>query len=171
MSEKTDREKLVSSSIKIRRGRREDFPIIKDCLIYLWVEHARQEPGLLDEERMRASNVEDYYQECLDEPDEHSLFVAEVDGEFAGFIRADIKKIPSFFKHPEILYLDDLYVLPEFRRKGVARSLIQRAEKLAREKGIERLQARVYSFNKEAQELLKSMGYHSPHGTWDKVTG
>jgi len=169
MSEKADGKEDLISLVTIRKGQPKDIPLIKQCLIDSWVEHAKQEPGLLDEERMKASDVEGYYRECFDEPDKHFLFVAEADGKFAGFIRADIKEIPPFFKHPKILYLDDTYVLPEFRRKGIARSLLQRAEELAKEKGIKRLQARVYSFNVEIQKLLESMGYHTPHATWDKA--
>lgn len=169
MQEKSRSGEDLAPSISIRSARPEDIPLIKQCLIDSWVEHAKNEPGLLGEERMRSSDIETYYQECFDHPDNHFLFIAEADEKFAGFIRADIKEIPSFFKYPTILYLDDVYVVPEFRRKGIAKSLIQKAEEIAREKGIKRLQGRVYSYNKPVQKLLESMGYTSPHATWDKV--
>ena len=62
-------------------------------------------------------------------PNTSFVIVAEVDGKFAGFQRADIQEIPSFFKHNKIFYLDDAYVLPEYRRMGIATLLIKKAEK------------------------------------------
>jgi GNAT superfamily N-acetyltransferase len=157
------------NSVIIRKGTLGDIPNIKECLVASWVEHARKEPELLDEERMRQSDIEGYYKKCFDNPDKCFVFVAEVGGKFAGFQRADIQEIPPFFKHNKILYLDDAYTIPEFRRKGVATILIREAEKTARKLGIKRIQSRVYTFNKPARELLMKLGYRSPHATWDKV--
>lgn len=158
----------IDPRIKIRAASSEDIPCIKKLLIDSWVEHARREPELLDENRMRQSNVEEYYQKALNNPDSFVL-VAEIDGRFAGFIRGDITEIPNFFKNNRILYLDDCCVEEEFRRKGVATTLLIEMEKIAREKGIKRLQGRVYTFNEPVQELLISLGYSSPHETWNKV--
>lgn len=169
MVEKSRVSEDLPPSVTIRGAKPEDIPMIKKCLIDSWVEHAKAVPELLDGERMRASKVEEYYQKCFDEPDKCFVFIAESESRFAGFIRADIQEIPSFFKYPTIMYMDDTYVLPEYRRKGIAKSLIQKVEDLARDKGIKRLQGRVYTFNKPTQKLLESMGYTSPHATWDKV--
>jgi len=162
--------KETAQQINIRQGTPEDIPQIKACLIDSWVEHARNEPELLDEERMRASDVEGYYRAAFDNPNSHIL-VAERDGHFAGFIRADVQEIPNFFRHNRILYLDDVCVLPDDRKQGVARSLLQEVEKVAKEAGIQRLQGRIYTFNKPMQSLLLELGYSSPHATWDKVLG
>lgn len=153
--------------LKIRKATKKDIHFIKTLLIDSWVEHARQVPTLLDEERMKKSDVETYYKEAL-ENENSFVYVAEVDSERAGLIRADIKDIPKFFKHNRIMFLDDAVVLPKFRRQGVARKLTEKIERVAKKNGIKRLQARVYSFNKGAQKLLKSMGYCCPHSTWDK---
>ncbi|KKR70987.1 MAG: Diamine N-acetyltransferase [Candidatus Woesebacteria bacterium GW2011_GWA2_40_7b] len=102
-------------------------------------------------------------------PNTSFVIVAEVDGKFAGFQRADIQEIPSFFKHNKIFYLDDAYVLPEYRRMGIATLLIKEAEKIAKQNKIQRLQGRVYTFNKPVQNFLLRLGYKSPHAIWDKV--
>jgi len=168
MSQHPEQRESMLPPVTIRRGTAEDIPAIKVCLIDSWVEHARHEPNLLDEERMRASNVEAYYEAALSDPNAHVL-VAERDGQFAGFIRADVQEIPNFFKHNRILFLDDVCVVPEYRHQGIARSLLQEIESVARELSIQRLQGRVYAFNTPAQHLLREMGYTSPHATWDKV--
>ena len=154
--------------VNIREATSKDIPTIKECLIDSWTTHAKNVPDLLDEGRMRNSKVEEYYKKALKKPDASFIFIAEVEGEFAGFIRADVQEIASFFKYPRILFIDDVYVLEKFRRKGVANLLIKNVEKIAKEKGIKRIQARVYSFNEPTKKLLESSGYSSPYATWDK---
>lgn len=154
--------------VQIRRGIPEDIPQIKECLIDSWVMHSRNAPDLLDEDRMRNSDIEKYYQECFDNPNS-VVFVTEDEGQFAGFIRADVQEIPPFFKDNKILYLDDVYVKEAFRRKGIARALIRKVEDEARERNIRRVQGRVYTFNENIQKLLTSMGYAVPYATFDKV--
>src|SRR3989344_1705455 len=115
MVEKSRTSEALPLSVTIRGAKPEDIPTIKKCLIDSWVEHAKAAPELLDEERMKASKVEEYYQKCFDEPNKCFVFIAESEGEFAGFIRADIQEIPLFFKYPTIMYVDDTYILPEHR--------------------------------------------------------
>lgn len=157
--------------VKIRKGTPKDIPQIEACLIDSWVEHAIHEPELLDKERMEKSDIDGYYKKAFENSKTSFVIVAEVDGKFVGFQRADIQEIPAFFKDNRILYLDDLCVLPEFRRMGIATLLIKEAEKIANQNKIKRLQGRVYTFNKPVQKLLTGLGYRSPHATWDKVIG
>ena len=155
--------------IKIRKGQTDDISQIKDHLIGLWVEHAKNEPDLLDENKMRDTDAEGHFRKCLANPDKNFVFVAEDNGKVVGFLASYIDKIPDFFEHPTILYLDEIFVLPDYRRKGVARSLIQEAEKIAKEKGIKRIQARIYTFNTGMHKFMESVGYHVPYATWDKT--
>ena len=156
-------------NILIRNGTIKDIPQIKKCLIDSWVEHARQEPKLLDEERMRKSDIEGYYKKAFKNLDKCFVFIAEVNKKFAGFLRAGIQEIPDFFKNNKIFYFDDIYVMPKYRRKGIAAKLVQTAEKKAIELRVKRLQSRIYSFNKPIQYLLVKFGYRSPHAIWDKL--
>lgn len=155
--------------MEIRPGVISDIPNIKPLLIESWVNHAKNNPDLLDEERMRESDIEGYYRKAMDSPSQSIVLVAEEDGTFAGFIKADVKEIPPFFKHPKILFIDDICVVPEFRRKGAAFSLLAGIEQAAQERGIKRLQARVYTFNESMQRLLDFNDWTIPHSTWDKI--
>ncbi len=155
-------------NIVIRKAVPEDLPAIKAGLIDSWTEHARKEPDLLDEEDMRNVNVESYYKDAF-ESDESIILVAEDGNNFAGIIRADISEIPHFYKHNKILYLDDVYVSPKYRGHGIVGKLISEVETFAKERGINRIQARVYTYNSAMQKALTRAGYHAPHSTWDKV--
>ena len=56
------------------------------------------------------------------------------------------------------LYLEDLFVHPEFRGLGIGRALLQRVAALAVEKGCLRLQWEVLDWNKPAIDFYAAMG-------------
>ena len=58
-----------------------------------------------------------------------------------------------------IYYLYDLYVLPEVRRTGTARKLLQAAEEHARLRGCARLELKTARTNAAAQSLYESLGW------------
>jgi GNAT superfamily N-acetyltransferase len=56
------------------------------------------------------------------------------------------------------LYLEDLFVLPEFRAHGIGKALLQRVAAIAVEKGCPRLQWEVLDWNTPAIDFYKAMG-------------
>jgi len=56
------------------------------------------------------------------------------------------------------LYLEDLFVAPEFRGLGIGKSLLQRVAAIAVEKGCPRLQWEVLDWNTPAIEFYTAMG-------------
>lgn len=56
------------------------------------------------------------------------------------------------------LYLEDLFVYPEFRGLGIGKSLLQRVAAIAVEKGCPRLQWEVLDWNTPAIEFYTAMG-------------
>ncbi len=65
-----------------------------------------------------------------------------------------------------IWLLEDLYVVPAGRRKGVATALMTYAENFARETGAERLTLATAHDNRRAQSLYKRMGYLKEEHFW-----
>ncbi|MDR3741633.1 MAG: GNAT family N-acetyltransferase [Terracidiphilus sp.] len=56
------------------------------------------------------------------------------------------------------LYLEDLFVLPEFRGLGLGKKLLQRVAAIAIEKNCPRLQWEVLDWNQPAIDFYKAMG-------------
>jgi len=56
------------------------------------------------------------------------------------------------------LYLEDIFVLPEFRGQGIGRALLRRVAAIAIEKGCLRLQWEVLDWNTPAIEFYRAMG-------------
>ena len=65
----------------------------------------------------------------------------------------------STFRAQPLLNIHDLAVLPEYRRKGVARALLQAAEDHARRQGCCRLTLEVLESNSGAQALYYRFGF------------
>lgn len=158
----------MDKKIIIRKGNLEDIENIKKSLIDSWVNHAKKVPSLMSVSRMKKSDIDSYYKKAFLNPDSYVL-VAEVNSNFAGFLRADIKEIEPFFKDNKIIYLDDTFVLPKYRKIGIAKKLLSEVEEIAKKKKIKRLQAKVYTFNKITQKMLTKLDFTMPYSTWDKI--
>jgi GNAT superfamily N-acetyltransferase len=55
--------------------------------------------------------------------------------------------------------VDELVVMPNHRRTGVATALVAQVETWARERGIEALELNVWAFNQAALELYAKEGF------------
>ena len=154
--------------INVRNAVMADVSFIKECLIDSWVEHAKNNPDLMTEERMRRSKVDEYYANFI-QKNKGYVFIADVNGTQVGLITAYKQKLADFFKDSDILYVDDVYVLKEYRRKGIAQLLLNKIESVARENMIKRIDARVYSYNQPMQNALLTFGFNQPYSTWVKI--
>ncbi len=95
--------------------------------------------------------------------DESVVFLAEVDGNAAGFTQL----FPSFssVSAGRTWVLNDLYVDIAARRRGVARALLQAAADFARADGAIRLELETDRDNRSAQALYRHIGWEPYQGT------
>lgn len=82
--------------------------------------------------------------------------IAEADGAPAGFALYFFN-YSTWLGRPG-LYLEDLFVHPQFRGLGIGRALLQRVAAIAVEKGCRRLQWEVLDWNKPAVDFYAAMG-------------
>lgn len=85
----------------------------------------------------------------------YECFIAEEDGQPAGF--ALFFPIYSTWQGPSI-HLEDLFVLPEFRGKGIGKALLKQVAAAAAKKGCARLQWDVLNWNQPAIDFYNSIG-------------
>jgi GNAT superfamily N-acetyltransferase len=64
----------------------------------------------------------------------------------------------STFKGRPGIYLEDLYVRPEFRGKGIGKKLLEEVITLAKERKCKRVEWVVLDWNKNAIDFYKSLG-------------
>ena len=84
------------------------------------------------------------------------VLIAEVDGEPAGF--ALFLHNYSTFLARHGLFLEDLYVRPAFRRRGIGRRLLTRLAVVAVERGCGRVEWNVLDWNESAQRFYAGLG-------------
>lgn len=145
-------------NILIRELKDSDIPVLLPHLQEMFVMHDTAEPDLFEPHSFSTEQIEEYLGEALTNENE-KVFIAEVDGKLAGTIRAEIKTPPTFYKHKKIGYLDDLVVLQDFRRKGIAKALIEKASDYLHKKDISIIELKIYEFNDASQSLVKSIGF------------
>lgn len=149
-------------SIIIRKAGRADVPLILDLIRalaeYEKLSHECQATEAALAEHLFGARP---YAEAL---------IAEADGQAAGFALY-FHNYSTFLARPGI-YLEDLFVRPEQRGKGLGKALLVRLAQLAVERGCGRLEWAVLDWNEPAIRFYKSLGARSMN-EWivNRVTG
>ncbi|MBI1731602.1 MAG: GNAT family N-acetyltransferase [Gammaproteobacteria bacterium] len=101
--------------------------------------------------------TEELLKESLFGPDAVAeAIIAEDAGQSAGFALY-FHSYSTFLARPGI-YLEDLYVRPEFRGRGIGRALLAHVARTARERRCGRLEWSVLDWNKPAIGFYRSLG-------------
>jgi GNAT superfamily N-acetyltransferase len=94
--------------------------------------------------------------QLADEDPPFECLIASLDGEPAGF--ALFFRNYSTWLGQSGIWLEDLFVLPEARRRGVGRALLQRLAAIAEERACGRLEWSVLEWNQPAIEFYATLG-------------
>lgn len=86
----------------------------------------------------------------------YQCLIAEQDGQPAGFAFYFFN-YSTWVGRPGI-YLEDLFVQPEFRGRGIGKALLRRVAAIALDRGCRRLQWEVLDWNTPAIEFYRAMG-------------
>jgi GNAT superfamily N-acetyltransferase len=84
------------------------------------------------------------------------VLIGRVDGEPAGFALF-FHNYSTFLARPGI-YLEDLFVLPAMRSRGVGKALLREVARVARDRQCGRLEWSVLDWNEPAIEFYRRMG-------------
>lgn len=84
------------------------------------------------------------------------ILVAEYDLKIVGQALF-FKNFSTFLGKPGI-YLEDLYVKPDFRGKGIGKALLEKVISIAKERNYGRVEWSVLDWNKPAIEFYKNIG-------------
>ena len=98
------------------------------------------------------------------------VVIAECDGRTAGFALF-FPTYSTFLARPGI-WLEDLFVRPEFRGRGIGRALLSHLANLAEDRGCGRLEWAVLDWNEPAIEFYRRLGAR-PQDQWTtwRMTG
>ena len=139
---------MTSGSIAIRTATPDDVATILTFIQEL-AEYERLSDAVVATERSLTDAL-------FDKASAAEVLIAEVDGAAAGF--ALFFHNFSTFLSRRGLYLEDLYVRPAHRRRGVGRALLVRLAEIAVERGCGRMEWSVLDWNQPAIEFYESLG-------------
>jgi GNAT superfamily N-acetyltransferase len=146
----------------IRHGERADVPVIAELIRGL-ARFEKLEHEVTMTEEMLAANLfgPHHYAETL---------IAEDEGAPVGFALF-FHNFSTFLAQPGI-YLEDLFVIPEQRGRGVGRELLKELARLAVERGCGRLEWAVLDWNRDAIAFYERLGAR-PNSDWTiyRLTG
>jgi GNAT superfamily N-acetyltransferase len=98
----------------------------------------------------------------IDDPDQR-IVIAEYDGALAGAVLLRIAPLTPLHLEPLVQIISP-QVLPEFRRRGVGRALMEAAASFAEEVGVAHVGTASLSRSREANRFMARLGL-APHAT------
>ncbi len=149
-------------TMTIRPAERADVPVIAGLIRGLASFEKLEAEVTMTEDRLAANLFgPHHYAETL---------IAEQDGAAVGFALF-FHNFSTFLAQPGI-YLEDLFVIPEQRGRGVGRALLKELARLAVERGCGRLEWSVLDWNREAIAFYERLGAQ-PNSEWTiyRLTG
>jgi ribosomal protein S18 acetylase RimI-like enzyme len=92
-----------------------------------------------------------------------TLQLALVDGSIAGLILLIelVSLDDPIYRPRRFLEVDELAVLPEYRRQGIGRRLMETAEQIAAARGISTVELHVWEANDQARAFYDHLGYRT----------
>jgi len=134
--------------IQIRLARPDDAPLLLELI-----------RGLAEYEKLSdqvSATAQDLRDTLFGARPAAEALIAELDGAPAGFALF-FSNYSTFLAKPGI-YLEDLFVKPELRRRGVGRALFTHMARLAVERNCGRFEWSVLDWNEPAIAFYKSLG-------------
>ena len=89
--------------------------------------------------------------------------------QLVGVVRATLWQESVMVKGIKTVCLDNIYVLPDHRRQGIASALFRRVEAWARAQGAVRLDLHTWGFNENAIAMYRLMGMTPQRYVFEKM--
>lgn len=141
----------MTNNLNIRYADKSDVPIIFSLIKKLAEYEKLSDKVLTTEEKLEGSIFgNEKFVEIL---------IAEFDGKAVGY--ALFFKNYSTFLGKAGIYLEDLFVLPDYRGKGIGKSLLKKVISIAKERDYGRVEWSVLDWNEPAIEFYQKIGAES----------
>lgn len=144
----------MKNNVIIRASDASDSQAVYELLLIIAQLHKNGRPEMFPD--LVSKYTVNEVKERLSKAD-NGVFVAEVDGSTVGYVFCEVIKEGT----ATTLYIDDLCVDPNYRRRGIARMLIDKAKEYAKQKNCLFLMLNVWEFNRSAVEFYESCGFET----------
>ena len=160
---------MQNDKITIRKARISDVPIIVELFDKFMEEHKKivlQRNSRQEQHVKRKNNSRNIFKSFIEKNITSSksiVNVAHVNGKIAGYALSYIKDGPAVYKVDKVGYISDLYVIKDFRGKGIATRFKNEAFRFFRKKGIRFKSIMANPENKHARYIYKKWGFFDFH--------
>jgi diamine N-acetyltransferase len=144
--------------MEIRKATIEDLNRIQELNLLLFEKEYKEYDKLLDLDWTFGKVGEKYFRDALTKSN-HCAFVVEVDGVVVGYIVGAIEKGENYRKLPKMAALDNIFVLEEYRSKGIGKMLYGEFVKWAKGNGVKRVKVEASPDNVEGIAYYENMGF------------
>jgi ribosomal protein S18 acetylase RimI-like enzyme len=146
----------------IRDYQPDDASALRQCVVALQEFERTMDPRLRPGESMADAYCEQIHARCRDA--DGRIFVAEQNGIVVGFVAVLAHETFKELDEPagSYAFISDLVVLAPYRRRGIGRKLLERAEAFARAEGARELRIGVLARNDQARRLYLAAEF-TPH--------
>ena len=145
--------------MKIRKAIATDGLLLSSLCMDVQRLHAEHRPDFF---KMPASDdfAVTYFDEVLADP-AVAIYIAEKEGQAIGYVFCKLFERPEtpFTYVNRFLNIEHISVRPEAQRQGVGRALLKRAQELAQEIGVTKIQLGSWSFNTQAHAFFEKHGF------------
>ncbi len=155
--------------IKVRKAKTSDVPM----LVKLWVEFMKDHDGIviradprLKEYKGMKRNAPLIYKKFISKhisSRSASVFIAEVEGDVAGYVLVYVQKEIPIFTLKRYGYISNLYVKPQFRSMKVSSALVSEAMCWFKKKGLRYASLKMYPANRHAHMIYTKWGFFDYH--------
>lgn len=138
----------MDNNLKIREATIEDVENIFNLI-----------KALADYEKLSSEmtgNIDNLRKHLFENPIYAEVIIAEIENKSVGFALF-FTNYSTFLTKPGI-YLEDLFILPEYRRQGIGKSLLNYLINLAKERDYGRVEWSVLDWNQSAINFYEKMG-------------
>lgn len=127
-----------------------DYEAVKNIISELHKMHVQNRPDFYLENKCPITVKE--YKSLLKNKEKISISFV-VNNKIAGICLATIKN-----RIEKSIYIDDIFVLSEYRCQGIATKLFEQIKEISKDIGAKRIDLTVWQFNKSAFDFYKSLG-------------
>ncbi len=153
----------------IRKATRKDYSGMEALFAEIDAHHREVLPQVFRKASGPARTKDFLYAVLADR--ESVIFVAESDDRIIGLVYACVRKFPDTpIRVPcRMGEVDQLIVTKKYRRYGVGKALMEKAEQWADDMKLDRLELSVWDFNHSARFFYQEIGYEPAfHRMWKK---
>lgn len=100
----------------------------------------------------------EHYNAAIVDPECLLMGAFDSDEKIVGIVRATLWQESGMVKTIKTVCLDNIFVVPQYRRSGIGAKLFDAVEQWAREQGAARLDLHTWDFNKSAVAMYRAMG-------------